>query len=142
MFYSPYLQSLHRATGNVFLHANQLVKLRTTFDDPTKPTTNIMLAGNHLLSAWSHSAGLHRLPDAHSAILMDSSPVLYIAPGELLNITVFLLDELLTRQSERLTVTVRSLLSAWIMLLFFFFFFFFFFLNSLLSRWPMANKTY
>ena len=73
--------------------------------------TNIVLAGHHLLSAWSY-AWTYNIPIVKSAIIhksRESGLTLSIAPGEQLNIRVYILDDLLTQQSEKLTASVSTI---------------------------------
>ena len=68
----------------------------------------MMLAGQHLLSSWSY----YNIPIVEPAMLhksRESGLTLSIAPGELLNISVYMLDDLLTQQSEKLTATVSTM---------------------------------
>ena len=72
----------------------------------------MVLAGHHLLSSWSYvltSMYTPEFPVVKPVILrksLESGPILSIAPGEQLNIRVYMLDDLLTQRSEKLTATV------------------------------------
>ena len=79
----------------------------SAFSRYQKKVSNVVLAGRHLLSPWSHSAGVSwKRPASSKKASNTHVPILYIAPGESVDITVHLLDELISRHSGELTAMV------------------------------------